>query len=460
MSPNHPFFIIFEEYRFVLGLIISALIIMLPAVERRERFVLRLALGTLFCLVFSGGIFAIRLLEFDNSYITRTFYVSWYVIQTIEFAGLLLLCFKINFTELLRFATLAYAMSHMMFAIFQELFFWLIFPQFSESPFYVPTVMLGSVFLFALYAGILHRYFKDYDAATVLDDKKNRIFYTAAAFMFITVTFINQHGVSTVGGAFGYFSVAADVFVCILFIAMVINTMRMREAYIERASFAERYDLTVRQFDQFKISVDYINVKCHDIRNYLNKMEEEHLITKEHAKELADSISVLNVFIKSGNSVLDMVLADKHLYCKKNGVAFSCMADAAGLNGMDESDVYALFTNILDNATAYVMELEPQKRSVNLSVKRVGDMMIIHCGNPLERELKFDDGLPITTKSDHRYHGFGMKSVRMIAHKYGGDLNVNACKEEFNVDIMLPVSSGDAPETADASAKIGGGGHA
>ena len=47
-------------------------------------------------------------------------------------------------------------------------------------------------------------------------------------------------------------------------------------------------------------------------------------------------------------------------------------------------------------------------------------------------------GIPLTTKSDKNYHGFGMKSIRQVVEKYGGSLTVNAENDLFRLMILLP----------------------
>ena len=48
------------------------------------------------------------------------------------------------------------------------------------------------------------------------------------------------------------------------------------------------------------------------------------------------------------------------------------------------------------------------------------------------------DGLPITTKNEQNYHGFGMLSIRHIVEKYGGTMSVRTDQNLFRLDILLP----------------------
>ena len=51
-----------------------------------------------------------------------------------------------------------------------------------------------------------------------------------------------------------------------------------------------------------------------------------------------------------------------------------------------------------------------------------------------------ENGLPVTTKLDEQgFHGFGMKSIRLIAEKYDGSLSVKTQDNVFNLNILLPI---------------------
>lgn len=67
---------------------------------------------------------------------------------------------------------------------------------------------------------------------------------------------------------------------------------------------------------------------------------------------------------RTGNETLDIVLTDKLLYCEKNNVTITCIADGKSLSFMSEEDIYSLFGNALDNAVLAVEQLpEPYQRS-------------------------------------------------------------------------------------------------
>lgn len=67
-----------------------------------------------------------------------------------------------------------------------------------------------------------------------------------------------------------------------------------------------------------------------------------------------------------------------------------------------------------------------------------GTFVTITVKNTFEGAVVFaPDGLPVTTKEDTDFHGFGMKSIRMIVEKYKGNLSISAKDGVFKVNIFF-----------------------
>lgn len=113
---------------------------------------------------------------------------------------------------------------------------------------------------------------------------------------------------------------------------------------------------------------------------------------------------------------------------------------------MEDMDISALFGNILDNAIEsvqlnhYKKLNEQEKRLIHLSVAKQKQFLRIRCENYCEEQLKFENGIPVTTKKDRRFHGFGMKSIKSTAAKYGGSVTTDLKKNWFELRILIPLS--------------------
>lgn len=199
------------------------------------------------------------------------------------------------------------------------------------------------------------------------------------------------------------------------------------------------------QYRNFQDSMELIHMKYHDLKHQIAGLHTETDVEKR--KEWLDAmereLDASELVDKTGNSVLDTILGGKILQAKKMGVQITCVADGALLNFMHVMDICTIFGNALDNALESVIMLtDPQKRLIHVTVSAQRSFVSIQVLNYCEQEIKKEaDGMPKTTKSDKKNHGFGLKSIRYAVEKYGGSVVVNLNKNWFELRILIPEQS-------------------
>jgi len=195
------------------------------------------------------------------------------------------------------------------------------------------------------------------------------------------------------------------------------------------------------QYQQSKESIALIDRKYHDLKHQIAVLRAEPDEEKRSAylDEMENEIRTYEAQNKTGNPVLDTVLTGKSLYCVQHGITLTCVADGKLLDFMDVMDLCSVFGNALDNAIECVEKLEPaEKRLIHVTVSAQKEFVLLRFENYCEAVPAFDDGLPVTTKGDAAYHGYGLKSIRFIARKYGGSMTVRTEKNWFELRVLLP----------------------
>ncbi|NEG90048.1 GHKL domain-containing protein [Bifidobacterium aerophilum] len=187
-----------------------------------------------------------------------------------------------------------------------------------------------------------------------------------------------------------------------------------------------------------KQTIDLINVKTHDLKKQLNMLGGR--IPAEEIEELRGLVGIYDSSVRTGNEALDVLLANKSLVCEQKHIQFDRMIDGASLKFMKPADIYSLFGNAVDNAIeAAGAVADPSRRYIRMKVRAEAGMLVAHVENPYDGERRFENGLPVTTKDDKRYHGFGVRSMRMIVEQYDGVLSAKAEDGVFTVNILIPV---------------------
>lgn len=204
------------------------------------------------------------------------------------------------------------------------------------------------------------------------------------------------------------------------------------------------------QYDLSKENIALINRKCHDLKHQIRAMRT--MFTEEprekYLQEIEQSVRIYDVLAKTGNEVLDTVLTEKSLVCEAKGIQANCVADGRLLSFMDPVDLYTIFGNALDNAIESVSTIEDRtRRIIDVQVYSEKQMLVIQIINPIIQKLVFDsEDLPVTTKEQNGYHGFGLRSIRHTVKKYGGFMTVKVEDEAFYLRLLLPKTSPQTPD--------------
>lgn len=198
------------------------------------------------------------------------------------------------------------------------------------------------------------------------------------------------------------------------------------------------------QYALLKENMDLINMKCHDMRHQIREIGRSNRVSDDTISEMEKTIHMYDSVVKTGNETLDVILTEKSLRCHRNGIVLTCIADGASLDFMSEIELFGLLGNALDNAIEATLGVtDESKRVIGFKIHTTNELVTINVQNSYSGSVEFGaDGLPLTTKADKAYHGFGIKSMKYIVEKYGGDLFVEADGDIFKLNILLPIGDG------------------
>ena len=200
------------------------------------------------------------------------------------------------------------------------------------------------------------------------------------------------------------------------------------------------------QYENYKISaesVELVNQKYHDLKHQIAFLRSEAGSEEKNAclDQMEQEIKSYEAQNKTGNKILDTILTTKSLQCQRQGISLTCVVDGKEVDFISPMDLSALFGNALDNAIESVKKIpDPDKRLIHLSVSRQKNFLRIRVENCYQGEIRFENGMPVTSKKDKAFHGFGTKSIARIAEKYNGSMTIHAENGWFELRILLPLN--------------------
>lgn len=429
-------FLYLDQLRNLGSLVIAELLLVWGNIPAKKNVRIRLAiLLAVFCCLASIYLGLYRYFYDYIGYIS----IAWYFVVNI-LAGLMIGgCFEIKYSSLIWVMLSAYAAQHCVYVILNEMLFQGVLRDTGNQWLELICYCILCAVVYALFYRIFRENIRHLDRFFPNESKREQIIITVFYLVFIVSTYINQ--LNTVNGiGFNYLSCLSDLFTCVFVLATqftMLHASRIQsEKYVTDRLFLEEK----RQYENFKRSVDYINIKCHDLKHEIARMRRMGYVDTKRMDKVASEIQLYDAFAKTGNETLDLLLTDKNLTCLSKKITLSYMADASGLGFMDEGDIYSLFGNMLDNSIEYLEHIENEEnRFIRFFIRPKGELLFVHAENYFAGALEILEGFPVTTKTDTVFHGFGIKSMKTTVEKYGGSFKITPGNGLFAVDFYFPI---------------------
>lgn len=415
--------------------------------KRRKNFWLRLCIALVVCYGVAVG-FPLFEWSYNAAYISLLF-ISLFTVTL----GMCALCFEEPFVNILFCGVAAYAVQHMAF----QLYSMIINATGLNNEMPIGIYDETSVPSYTVFTGMI--YFMAYAVVYWLmfilfanRIKRNKDIGIKSVSLLLIVSFVVL--VCVVLNAVVTYSVYETynpvllitieislIISCILELCVQFGLLTNKTIQSELDVVYRLWRQEQKQFAASKTNIDLINMKCHDLKQQIRRIGTVGSISESALKEIEDVVSIYDLAVKTGNSALDVILTEKSLHCASNNINFTVVADGKRLDFMNEVDLYTLFGNAIDNAIEAVMKLGEEKRVISFTTNETGELFLVNIRNYFSGNVIFESGLPVTTKEDKDYHGFGMKSIMSVAEKYDADVSVVTDGDVFNLNILFPLKN-------------------
>ena len=189
-------------------------------------------------------------------------------------------------------------------------------------------------------------------------------------------------------------------------------------------------DDTERAFDLWRQSV-------HDYKNNiisLTQLAEDGNIEeiKKYLKKENALIDTKMFYIKTGNDMVDAMINTEQKIAEQKGIIFVVNAAIPRKCRVNAIDLANILGNLIDNA---IEACEREDNTyIDINIKQNNKFLMIVIKNSFRGILMEHME---TTKDNKMFHGIGLKSVKNIVKKYGGEISFDSEENEFCVSILL-----------------------
>lgn len=196
----------------------------------------------------------------------------------------------------------------------------------------------------------------------------------------------------------------------------------------EELSILKQQDEIRRQYaENVKYRYDEIRRIRHDMKQSYTVLET--LLSENRTSEAMEyihagksAISQTEVLIDMGNDFVNSILNSKLTTAKQLGIEVIC-SSVKDISDIEAVDLCTLLGNLLDNAIDAAEQCLPENRLIEVKITNSDEKLIIQVANSIKGSVLNENSELKSTKKNPLEHGFGVRSIRLIAKKYFGTVN-------------------------------------
>ena len=216
---------------------------------------------------------------------------------------------------------------------------------------------------------------------------------------------------------------------------------------ISAENYKEMAQMQIRHYEQMEKKNEELRIFRHDFPKQIAPLAaclREGRIdeAEEILRHFDSSIEYSRPRFATGNAMLDTVLECAQQTAEKDGVRIVWKQGSLfPPEGIAPEDIYTIFPNALDNAVEACRKLG-RPCDVTVSSRMAAGAVYVRMQNPCAGKAVVHGSRIETTKADKSRHGFGTRSMKKAAAKYGSD-NLRFTQENgmFTVDLVLEIKN-------------------
>ncbi len=234
------------------------------------------------------------------------------------------------------------------------------------------------------------------------------------------------------------------IFAVLILIAILFFNLN-RQYEMEKAIAQLEKDkntLMERDYQNLKNSYAASAKLFHDFHNhvealyrYLSKNSTEEAM--EYLENLRTPMQSISETTWTGEEAIDYLISSKIALAISQNIRVNTNIEFPRHTNIRSVDLVAIIGNLLDNSIEAAGNAEDSLRFINLTIRRINDMLVIKVENGCSAQPAVADGVLQTSKADKALHGWGLKSVRTAAEHYDGTMETEYRNHTFRTVVTL-----------------------
>lgn len=211
----------------------------------------------------------------------------------------------------------------------------------------------------------------------------------------------------------------------------------------ERTVYAQQINMIFKNTEEQKKIMEEFYEEKHNLVNELIVLKDsvennDQINVIDNLKRIIKISDISEQISNSGNNTVDAIINFKYAVSKEQGIEFDLKIFIPEILSFSQCDVGIVLGNALDNAIEAVKECKTHEKVIKISMGIKKKALVLVIKNPYEHILKFDKSENLrTTKKESSRHGYGLNSIRRVAHKYQGIIHTETDDNLFSLTVLM-----------------------
>ena len=220
-----------------------------------------------------------------------------------------------------------------------------------------------------------------------------------------------------------------------------VNQQREMEAEIAKLK-QEQAEIVERDYQALRRTYADNAKLYHDLHNHIEAIY-QCLIqgdTKEavrYCEDLRTPVRQISQTVWTGDKALDYLISSKMALAGQEQIKTKVNIEYPHNTNIRSVDLTTILGNLLDNALEAAKTAPEGLRCLNLTIRRINDMLIIKVENGYGDTTVQENGKQLKSKKDKDFHGWGRKSVQTAADRYDGTIRTDYKDHVFQSVVTL-----------------------
>ena len=225
------------------------------------------------------------------------------------------------------------------------------------------------------------------------------------------------------------------------------NTIKTNKKYTHLLLEKQHVQNNFDYYELLRIQNENQKVLIHDINKHLKYIRQMTLTSKDNQAKIEKYINNIlmdfdfqNPIDYTHSPLLNLITYRFNSLCIKDNINFNINIRSAKIDFLQETDITALFDNLLENA--YESALQTKDKNINFSIYvRNKNFLIINVSNSCAKAPVILKNNFLSTKANSDLHGVGTRSIKRVLDKYDANSEVKYDKNnhEFSVNITFKI---------------------